>query len=111
MDIKNGPTNYPKTIGLSKFDLSPIQESIALLIHGNIEYEFRATIVEELHSITDIEEIGILLKDASKLYLQKFVERDTCIQKGLHEISKEKALAYQNLLSKFIQNVYLRGYS
>ena len=55
-------------------------------------------------------EIGILLKGEDKLYLQKFTDHGTCILENLHEVDKEKALEYQDLLSKYIKNVYLRGY-
>ncbi len=110
MDIKNSPTSYNITCGVNNPLLDNIKESMMLLMSSNIPYEFRTTLVDEFHDENSIKEIGMFLKGAKKLYLQKFVERDTCIKSGLHEVSKEKALKYQDLLKNYIEEVNLRGY-
>ena len=110
MDIKNGPSSYALTSGVDNPLLEQITKSKNILMNSNIPYEFRTTIVEELHSENSIKELGMFLKGAKKLYLQHFIERDTCITHGLHEVSKEKALKYQDLLKNYIEDVNLRGY-
>ena len=57
-----------------------------------------------------MKKIASLLKGAKKMYLQKFVERESCIQKGLHEVDEEKAKQFQKVLLMTIENVNLRGY-
>ena len=61
MDIKNGPTNYAKTIGLTSYDLTNIKKSIDILKKGTIDYEFRTTLVKEFHSQSDMKEIRNLI--------------------------------------------------
>jgi len=110
MDIKNSLSKYPETCGVNNINEDNIKESIQFLINGNIDYEFRTTLVKEFHNDQSIKEIGLLIKDAKKLYLQKFVDREGVIRKGLHEIDKDTAQKWAIELSKTIENVNLRGY-
>lgn len=110
MDIKNAPSSYSKTIGLDNYSLDKINESISILQTSNIDFEFRTTLVKEFHNDTTIKELAMFLKGSNKLVLQHFVDRDTCITRGLHEVTKEKALEYQSFLKNYINNVTLRGY-
>ena len=36
MDIKNSPAHYARTVGLPHFDLSPVQQSAAMLMAGSL---------------------------------------------------------------------------
>ena len=71
MDIKNSPTSYDITCGVNNPLLDNIKESMMLLMNSNIPYEFRTTLVDEFHDENNIKEIGMFLKGAKKLYLQK----------------------------------------
>ena len=57
MDIKNCPEKYGAAAGLippgnaGGFELGKIEESIKLLLDGQIDYEFRTTVVKELHTV------------------------------------------------------------
>ena len=64
MDIKNSPKKYALTAGLKSLDLSGIRESISLLMESGKDYEFRTTVVRELHESEDFEEIGSLIRGA-----------------------------------------------
>lgn len=110
MDIKNSEEKYPITTGSKFVDINKIKETISVLINSGIDYEFRTTLVKELHSIDDMEGLAKLIMGAKKLYLQKFVDREGVIQKGLHHIDMEEALSYKDILSKYILSVELRGY-
>lgn len=110
MDIKNSFDKYPLTAGVNNIKLNKVKETIDYLMNSGIDYEFRTTLIDEFHTETDIEKMGELIKGANKMFLQKFVERDSCIQKGLHEVSKENALKFQKILQKSVKNVNLRGY-
>ena len=66
MDIKNSEEKYPLTTGIDNIDIAKIKESINFIMNCNIDYEFRTTVVKELHTSTDIEAIGLLIKDAKK---------------------------------------------
>ena len=75
-----------------------------------IDYEFRTTLVKEYHDLSTIEEMKELLSGSNKLFLQKFVLRDTCLNQDLHEIDASTANTYQKILSEVVKMVYLRGY-
>jgi pyruvate formate lyase activating enzyme len=109
MDIKNSFDKYELTVGC-KADLKNIQESISIIMNSGIDYEFRTTLINEFHDKQSIIKIAQLLKGAKKYRLQKFVERDTCIKLGLHEVPIEKAQEFIEILEPYINNVSLRGY-
>ena len=110
MDIKNSEGLYPATCGVKHVDMDKIKESISILMENKIPYEFRTTLVYEFHNNEEISKMGELIKGAPILYLQKFVDREGVIQKGLNEISKEKAEEFSAILLHYVKEVKLRGY-
>ena len=110
MDIKNSETKYPLTVGVKSIDMDRIKQSIEILMSSGVPYEFRTTLVHEFHSLEDMDGLGQLIKGSPILYLQKFVERDGCIQKGLHEVSEEEVNDFKKVLLKYVKDVELRGY-
>ena len=48
MDVKNSPGRYAETAGVPGLDLRPIRESVAFLLEGTVDYEFRTTVVEQI---------------------------------------------------------------
>ena len=110
MDIKNSIEKYPLTCGIKAIDQTKIKDSIRLIENSGVDYEFRTTLVNEFHSLKSIKEMGELIKGAKKLYLQQFVDREGVIQKGLHPVDENLANTYKEILSEYVDNVYLRGY-
>lgn len=110
MDIKNSKEKYALTAGVTNVDLTPIEESVKILMTGRTEYEFRTTLIKEFHEFCDMEKIADWIQGSRKYVLQKFAERETCIKRGFHEISKVTAESYRDYLKKFISQVLLRGY-
>ncbi len=110
MDIKNSEEKYSLTTGVKNVNIDKIKESISLIMNSGVPYEFRTTLVDEFHKVEDMDGLGQLIKDAPILYLQKFVEREGCIQKGLHEVSEEQANEFKKVLLKYVKQVELRGY-
>lgn len=109
MDIKNSFEKYHISAGVN-IDFSKIKETISFLKENHVDYEFRTTLIDEYHSIEDMEKIGELLKGSKKLYLQKYVYREGIINKSLHPVETVKANEFKNILSKYINKVELRGY-
>ena len=109
MDIKNSPEKYAVTIGLSKIDLEPVKKSIDLLLGGTVEYEFRTTVVREFHEANDFEEIGKLIRGASRYFLQSFTDRDTVPYGNLHAPSRDDMLHYAAIMGKYVKQAGLRG--
>ena len=58
MDIKNCKEKYGLTAGIPNFDITPVEESVQLLMAGSVDYEFRTTVVKEFHTVDDIRAIG-----------------------------------------------------
>lgn len=114
MDIKNSPDEYGKTVGLSKMDISRIEESIRFLAKGNVDYEFRTTVVSQLHTKKSIEDMGKWLLDTAgapvkQLFLQPFVDRDTVMFAGLQAPETAQMAEYTTILEPFAESVKIRG--
>lgn len=90
MDIKNSPTRYAETVGLPHFDLAPVRESVALLLGGRVDFEFRTTVTDELHTPQDIGEAAAWIAGAPRYFLQPFVDSGNLIGDGLHAPSAQK---------------------
>ena len=109
MDIKNSEEEYSKTAGCKQVNINDIKKSIKLIENSGVNYEFRTTLVKEFHTQKSIENMCNLLKGGKKLYLQKFIDREGVIEKGLHEVNQEEAVLFKEVLSKVI-DTELRGY-
>lgn len=109
MDIKNSFNKYNE-ITNSNVDISKIKDTISFLINGNVDYEFRTTIVKEFHTKESILQMGIDLEGAKKLRLQKFVDSGNCIKTNLNEVDKKCAEEFVEILKSHIHDVALRGY-
>ena len=110
MDIKNCPNLYAETCGLKFINVDNIKKSIAIIMAKAPDYEFRTTLVKEFHERMDYDAFLNLIKGAKRLFLQKFVDREGCIKKGLHEVSIEEANKLRDYLASGIPEVTLRGY-
>lgn len=51
------------------------------------------------------------LDGAKRMRLQLFVDSESCIKRGLHEVDLETAKKYVEILKEHIEDVALRGYS
>lgn len=64
MDVKNAPARYAETVGIPGFNPAPVEESIRLLRKSTVDYEFRTTLVRELHRPEDLDAIAAWLAGA-----------------------------------------------
>lgn len=109
MDIKNDLARYPATCGLEGMDTAPISESISLLLSGRVSYEFRTTVVDELHDEESFFNIRRMIDGAENYYLQAFTDRDTVPFAGFHAPSDEKMDKYLSIVSPFVKHAEIRG--
>ena len=114
MDIKNGPRDYASTVGLQQMDLAPLEQSIRLLTGGSVDYEFRTTLVAQLHTERSVLEMGQWLKETAqnvvrRLFLQKFVDRETVMFAGLQAPNEADMEHFRNILQPFAETVEIRG--
>ena len=102
-------TNMMATVGLKAVDLEPVRESVRLLMASGIDYEFRTTVVDELHSEEDFDRIGQWIQSAKRYYLQAFTDRDTVPFGGLHAPSAEKMKNCLAWVKPWVEAAQLRG--
>ena len=115
MDIKNSPENYPETAGMDARLLPKVEESVAYLLAGKVDYEFRTTVVEELHTEASIEAMGQWLRGIGngtkpgKWFLQCYTDRDSVLFAGLSAPEADTMRQYAQILTPFADFVSLRG--
>ena len=109
MDVKNSPERYAETTGTNAINMNRIKDSIAMLLQNRVEYEFRTTVVAELHNDESFHKIGKWIQGANKYYLQKFTNRDTVPFQGFHAPTNEQMLTYLTIARKYIPSAELRG--
>ncbi|MBQ6550101.1 MAG: anaerobic ribonucleoside-triphosphate reductase activating protein [Lachnospiraceae bacterium] len=109
VDIKNSKEKYGLTVGVPGVRLAPIEETVALLLHGRIPYEFRTTVVREFHTKEDIERIGEWIRGAEKYVLQHFEDSGNLIGKNMHPVSKEEMLEMRDIAKNYVQTAEVRG--
>lgn len=109
MDIKNSREKYALTCGISGFSLAPVEESVSFLLLSKLDYEFRTTVVKELHSNEDMLAIGEWIRGAKAYYLQSFVDSDDIIAPGLSSPSKDTLTQFTRLLTPYVEHISLRG--
>ena len=109
MDVKNAPARYPETVGVPGLDLTAIRESVAFLLTGAVDYEFRTTVVREFHDADSFAQLGRWLAGARRYFLQSFVDRETVLCPGLHPCSREELEGFARQVAPFVPAVALRG--
>lgn len=109
MDIKSCPDNYGNAAGLLYPDLDSIKESADFLLEGHIDYEFRTTVVRELHTEKDFQEIAQWLKGAKAYYLQAYKDSEEVLQPGFSSYSREELERFRSILLETIPLVEIRG--
>lgn len=108
MDIKNSPQRYSETAG-RVVDLTAVKESVSLLLEGKIDYEFRTTVVAQLHDEESFHGIGQWIGGARRYFLQCYTHRDTVLRSGLSAPTEQQLMEYADIARKYIQDVGLRG--
>lgn len=109
MDIKACPDNYKALTGLANPDVDAVKETAEFLMKGNLDYEFRTTVVRELHTEKDFQEIGQWLKGAKAYYLQAYRDSDGVLKPGFSSYSLEELKGFREILLETISLVEIRG--
>ena len=115
MDIKSCPDHYGEATGKADFEIATIEKSIKLIMNGTTPYEFRTTVVNELHDAECMLNIGKWLsglipdKRPTSLFLQSFVDRDTVLFSGLSSPDESDMKKYSVILAPFFDKVTIRN--
>lgn len=110
MDIKNSPELYAETIGRDDIDISAIEKSKDMLLNGDIEYEFRTTVVKGLHTKESLEKAAEWIKGAKEYYLQQFKDSGDLVKgEGLSAFDGPEMHELCDAVKKFVPAAEVRG--
>ena len=109
MDIKSSPARYAAVAGLESVDLDAVRRSIRLLMEGPVAYEFRTTVVRELHTPDDIEEAARSIEGAERYFLQKFVDSGNILSGSFSACSDEEMHRLLERVRPYVKAAALRG--
>lgn len=108
MDVKNSKEKYARTAGTDRF-LPEVEQSVSILLDGKIDFEFRTTVVDELHEPEDFRAIGQWLQGTKNYFLQGYVDSGDILAPGLHAASKEKMENCLAFAREYIPTTQIRG--
>ena len=109
MDIKSSKEGYGRAVGIRNFDISPICESVDFLMGGNLDFEFRTTLVRELHGEAEILGIGEWIAGAPKYFLQTFKDSGDLISSEFSGYDQNSTEYLLKLLKSTVPNAQIRG--
>ncbi len=109
MDIK-APLEKYNLVTQKDIDLNLIKKSINIIVSSNIKYEFRSTLVKNLHELEDIEKMSKLIKNSNLYILQKFVSKITLNPKfsNYSPFSEDEMLLMKNITQKYVKKCLIR---
>jgi pyruvate formate lyase activating enzyme len=109
MDIKTSIENYGKVSGVPNIDTSKIERSIDLILRATIPYEFRTTVVRQLHTAADFYSIGRRIEGARAYFLQSFKDSGDLIEDGFSSYSEAEISSLLDIVKVYIPNAQIRG--
>ena len=108
MDIKNSLERYAETAGCEA-ELAAIRASIAFLMESGIDYEFRTTVVNELHTPEDIGAIAKMIAGAKRYFLQNFVDSGSLIGDNMTPVDAASIEKMRLAALPLVPSVQIRG--
>lgn len=109
MDVKSSPAHYGQACGVGELYLSKVQQSVQFLLQGTVPYEFRTTVVRELHGAEELQAIGQWIQGAQRYFLQSFQDSERVLQPGLHSYSAAELETLRQAVLPWVPTVKLRG--
>ena len=116
MDLKNTPEKYSETVGIPGFDSKPIFESAALLLRGEVPYEFRTTLVKPFHTPVDLEALCQTVAGAENYFLQNFEVSGDLVgfvspeaNLTLSGFSTEELEQFRDVIARSVRNAAVRN--
>lgn len=109
MDIKNSPEKYSLTAGISELNFPKINASVEYLLTDPVDYEFRTTVVKELHTKEDFVLIGDWIKGARRYYIQSFIDSGDILGGTYTAYSKKELEEIKEYMQGFVKYTQIRG--
>lgn len=109
MDIKNCPDRYAETAGIPDLDIAAVRESVDFLLSGGVDYEFRTTVVAQLHDEACFRAIGAWLQGAKMYAIQNFRDSGDVLSSGLTPCTPQQIVSFVEIVKPFVQQIVSRG--
>ena len=107
MDIKNDREHYAAAAGVA-VDISAVERSAAMLLDGTMPFEFRTTVVRELHTVENMRAIGRWLQGPEPYFLQTFVDSGRLLGSGMSACTPQEMQTLLEALRAFVPGAALR---
>ncbi len=110
MDIKLPIDEYKNYTKISDIDRR-VKTSIDLILSSDIDYEFRTTTIEEIHSLERLRSICSPIKDCKRYILQDFVPENSYIPsyKSYNPYKREEREEILSNLRDIVPSIEWRG--
>ena len=109
MDIKNSPAKYHMTAGVSELDFSKINSSVEFLLSNTVDYEFRTTVVRQLHEKEDFASIGEWIKGAKRYFIQSFIDSGDILGGTFSAYGKAELEEIKDIMHTYVNETHIRG--
>ena len=110
LDTNGGRPDVVKHLAsVSSLQMENIRESIEFLKSGAVPYEFRTTVVRELHSAEDFQKIGPWIAGAPLYFLQNFSDSGSVLNPIYTSCTVPELTSYLKIVKPFVGHAELRG--
>ena len=109
MDIKTSLVQYKRLVG-NRAKLHFLQESVSLIQKSGVEYEFRSTLIKEVHTDDILAEMIQLVHGAKRLSLQSFRPETTLapVFATYHPFSSQEMDDIAHCFRDYVEEVVIR---
>ena len=80
-----------------------------MLMQGRVDFEFRTTLVKELHTAEDLLAIGEWLRGDERYFLQTYRDEGDLLVGGFTAFSREETEQLLKILKENLPNAEIRG--
>ncbi|MFA7717109.1 MAG: anaerobic ribonucleoside-triphosphate reductase activating protein [Candidatus Absconditabacterales bacterium] len=111
VDLKHALHKYSEAVGIVQPDdfFYSYQKLLQILLEGNIDYEYRTTIIKGMHTLEDLELMAQYIRGAKHYYLQNYVGGNTLDPNfGGQPFDDEELEKMKNIASKYVQHCEIR---
>ncbi|MBI4117762.1 MAG: anaerobic ribonucleoside-triphosphate reductase activating protein [Parcubacteria group bacterium] len=111
MDIKASPCEYRRVVNMPSLRYDIIQRSIDMILHSDIDYEFRSTLIAGMHQVSDIERMAFGIRGAKRFFLQKFQKQTELLDHAYHgydAVPDDEMRIMKTIAEKYVQYCEIR---
>lgn len=109
VDIKSSKEHYGEVAGLPNIDISKIEKSVDMLLSGDVPFEFRTTVIPELHAEDDFLAIGEWIRGDEPYFLQGYKDSEMVYDRKFSQPTLELMEKIKSIVIPYVPNTEIRG--